>query len=108
MNAPLRPPSPRPTNITDTWGFWLLDPSTGTVVGRPGPLGHGRMQSALRLGELGNSQWRHLRKPTAIVDTWGFMLLDPGTNTVVGRAGVSVQRCLTARWTEDTGGFGRA
>ena len=108
MNAPIRPPSPRPNTVTDTWGFWLLDPSTGTVVGRSGPLGRGRIQSALRLGEWGNTQWHHLRKPTTVVDTWGFYLMDPATRTVVGREGVSVERCLTARWTEDTGGFGRA
>jgi hypothetical protein len=66
------------------------------------------MQSALRLGEWGNTQWHHLRKPDTIVDTWGFYLMDPATKTVVGREGVSVQRCLTARWTEDTGGFGRS
>jgi hypothetical protein len=107
MNAPVRPLSPRPTNVTDTWGFWLLDPATGTVVGRDGPLGRGRIMSALRLGEPGNSQWHHLRTPTGIVDTWGFYLMDPATKTVVGKEGISVQRCLTARWTEDTGGFGR-
>lgn len=107
MNAPIRPPSPRPNTVTDTWGFWLLDPSTGTVVGRPGPLGRGRVLTALRLGEWGNTQWHHLRKPTTVVDTWGFYLMDPATKTIVGREGVSVERCLTARWTEDTGGFGR-
>ena len=108
MNALVRPPSPRPATITDTWGFWLRDPATGTVVGRPGPFDRGRVVSALRLGEPGNSQWHHLRAPTVIVDTWGFQLIDPCTKTVLGRAGISVERCLTARWTEDTGGFGRA
>lgn len=102
MNAPFRTPSPRPTNITDTWGFWLRDPATGTVVGRPGPLGRARVLTALRLGEWGNTQWHWLKRPTTIVDTWGFALMDPATQTVVGREGVSVQRCLTARWTEDT------
>jgi hypothetical protein len=100
--------TPRPNTITDTWGFWLRDPSTGTVVGREGPLGRGRVMSALRLGEYGNSQWHYLKAPVTIVDTWGFNLMDPVTKTVVGRDGVSVQRCLTARWVEDTGGFGRA
>lgn len=102
MNAPLRPPSPRPNTISDTWGFWLLDPATGTVVGRPGPLGRGRVMTALRLGEWGNTQWHWLKRPTTIVDTWGFGLVDPATQTIVGMPGVSVQRCLTARWTEDT------
>jgi hypothetical protein len=119
MNAPVRtrgsvpaipgpPTSPRPNTITDTWGFWLLDPSTGTVVGREGPLGRGRVMSATRLGEYSNSQWHDLKPATVVVDTWGFQLMDPATQTVVGRDRISVQRCLTARWTEDTGGFGRA
>jgi hypothetical protein len=101
-------PNPAPKVITDTWGFWLLDPSTGTVVGRGNALGRPRVMSALRLGEWGNTQWHHLRKPTTVVDTWGFMLMDPVTQTVVGREGVSVQRCLYATLTEDTGGAGRA
>jgi hypothetical protein len=108
MNAPVSLPSPRPTTVTDTWGFWLLDPTTGTVVGRNGPRDRGRVVSALRVGEWGNSQWHYLRKPTTIVDTWGFRLMDPATGTIVGREGVSVQRCLFARHTEDTGGHGRA
>ena|SRR5215475_3180455 len=108
MNAPVRTLSPRPNTITDTWGFWLLDPSSRTIVGKPGPLDRGRVMSALALGEIGNSQWHHLRPPTTIVDTWGFYLMDPVTQTVVGREGISVQRCLTARWAEDTGGYGRA
>jgi hypothetical protein len=106
MNA--QTPNPAPKTITDTWGFWLLDPSTGTVVGRGNALSRGRVLSALRIGEWGNSQWHHLRKPTTVVDTWGFMLMDPTTRTVVGREGVSVQRCLTARFVEDTGGAGRS
>jgi hypothetical protein len=102
MNAPLRSSGARPTINVDTWGFRLFDPSTGTVVGRHGPLSRGRVVSALRLGEFGNSQTRHVRKPTTIVDTWGFSLVDPTNGTIVGRPGISVQRMLTARWVEDT------
>lgn len=102
MQVPLRPKPPGPTLNVDTWGFRLFDPTTKSVVGHPGPLSRGRMTSALRLGEWGNSQWHHLRKPTMIVDTWGFSLIDPTDGTLVGRPGVSVQRCLTARWVQDT------
>lgn len=101
MTAPIRPLPPGPKTVTDTWGFWLLDPKTGTVVGRQGPLARARVVSALRLGEWGNTQWHHLKKPTTIVDTWGFFLIDPVTRTVVGREGISVQRCLTAAYSED-------
>lgn len=98
----------RPDTVNDTWGFTLRDPATGSVVGRPGPLARGRVVSALRLGEWGNSQWHHVRRPTTVVDTWGFFLIDPHTRTVVGREGVSVQRCLTARFVENTSGYGAA
>jgi hypothetical protein len=106
MNA--HTPNIAPKLITDTWGFWLLDPTTGTVVGRGNALGRGRVLSATRIGGISNSEWHHVRKPTTIVDTWGFALRDPETGTVVGRPGVDVQRCLYAGITEDTGGFNRA
>lgn len=101
MASPLRPPSPRPTKHVDTWGFALIDPATGTIVGRDGPRGRRRLVSALRIGEFGNTQWHNLRRPKVLVDTWGFNLADPDGN-FIGMPGVSVQRCLTARWTEDT------
>lgn len=105
MAAPLRPPSPRPTLNVDAWNFLLRDPATGTVVGRPGPFGRGRVVSALRLGEFGNSQWHPLKPAKVVVDSWGFRLADVDGN-LIGMPAVTVQRCLYATPTHETRHWG--
>jgi hypothetical protein len=93
----LRHPSPRPSVVVDPAAFGVLDPSTGSVVGRDGPFGRERVMSALPL-DPGPAL---LSPPTVVHDAGPAYLADPD-NALIGEPAVWVERMLTARWTEDT------
>ena len=90
--------SPRPRVIVDAWSRGLLDPATGTIVGRAQPFGRERIEEALPLRDGP----RQVYPAVAIVDCWGCALSDPATGTVVGVSGMVVHRFLEARFSSDT------
>jgi hypothetical protein len=98
MTDPIARESPRPALLEDAWRNALVDPSTGTYVGRPGPRGRRRLLTALPLMRDGP---RQLRPNELLRDAWGCSLADPDGN-VLGKPGVYVPRLLNARWVDDT------
>jgi hypothetical protein len=84
--------------VRDAWSAALVDPATGTYVGRPGPRGRRRVLQALPIVRDGP---RQVRPNELIRDPWGCSLIDPD-GYVLGVPGVYVQRLLGARWTDDT------
>ena len=92
----LRPPSDRPSVVVDPAAFGVVDPAS-TFVGRPGPLGRERVLFALPL-EPGPA----LLPPSTVVRDPGPAYLADPQASLVGVAGVWVNRMLTARFTEDT------
>jgi hypothetical protein len=99
---PLRNLSARPELIVDDFNVRVGDPSSRTAVGKPGPLGRGRIVSALPIagGPLGGGP-HLLRPPEVLRDNNGFLLTD-GDRNVIGMGPLRVHRMVTARWTEDT------
>jgi len=96
----LRHPSPRPSVVVDPAAFGGLDPSSGRLVGRPGPFGRERVMSALPL-DPGPCL---LSPPTVVHDAGSSFLADPD-GALIGEPAVWVGRMLTGRWTEDTRRF---
>ena len=86
--------------MVDPAAYGVLDPSTSTIVGRPGPFGRERVMSALPL-DPGPAL---LAPPTVVRDPGSAYLADPD-GALIGEAAVWVNRMLTARWTEDTRRF---
>lgn len=93
----LRHPSDRPAVVVDPAAFGVLDPSSTSIVGRPGPFGRERVMFALPL-DPGPSL---LSPPTVVHDAGSAYLADPD-GSLIGVEAVWVDRMLTARWTEDT------
>jgi hypothetical protein len=93
----LRHPSDRPTVVLDPAAFGVLDPASGTVVGRPGPFGRERVLSALPL-DPGPA----LLSPPAVVRDPGAAYLADPAGGLIGTGAVWVSRMLTVRFTEDT------
>jgi hypothetical protein len=93
----LRHPSPRPSVVVDPAAFGVVDPASGSLVGRPGPFGRERVMSALPL-DPGPAL---LSPPTVVHDPGSSYLADPD-GALIGEPAVWVGRMLTARWTEDT------
>ena len=96
----LRHPSDRPSVVVDPAAFGVLDPPSGTLVGRPGPFGRERVMSALPL-DPGPCL---LSPPTVVHDAGSSYLADPDGN-LIGDPALWVNRMLTGRWTEDTRRF---
>ena len=96
----LRHPSDRPSVVVDPAEFGIVDPSTFSTIGRPGPFGRERVMSALPL-DPGPAL---LSPPTVVRDAGSAFLADPD-GALIGEAAVWVNRMLTARWTEDTRRF---
>lgn len=95
---PLRVNSCRPGLLVDPQGFRLVDPDTLSRLGRPGPFGRARVVSALPTGGLGPLP---VRPPAVVHDPACAYLGDPD-GALIGVAGLTVHRMLTARWVEDT------
>jgi hypothetical protein len=93
----LRHPSSRPSVVLDPAAFGVFDPSSGTVVGRPGPFGRERVLSALPL----NPGPTLLSPPAVVRDPGAAYLADPD-GALIGEPAVWVNRMLTVRFTEDT------
>jgi hypothetical protein len=96
----LRHPSDRPSVVVDPAAFGVLDPPSGSFVGRPGPFGRERVMSALPL-DPGPA----LLSPPTVVHDAGSAYLADSDGALIGEAAVWVNRLLTARWTEDTRRF---
>ena len=94
----LRHPSPRPSVVVDPAAFGVLDPSSATLLGRPGPFGRERVMSALPTPPT-------LLSPPAVVRDGGSAYLADPDGALIGEPAVWVNRMLTGRWTEDTRRF---
>ena len=95
----LRNLSPRPELVVGPDGSRVGNVTAGNRVGIPGPFGRQRIVAALPLNKAGGPQL--LAPPIALHDANGFHLADVNGN-LIGSAGVTVHRYLTARWTQDT------
>ena len=91
----LRHPSDRPSVVVAPAAFVAVDPTTGSIVGRPGPLGRERSLFALPL-DPGPA----LLSPATVIRNAAY-IADPA-GALIGVDSVWVSRMLTARWTEDT------
>lgn len=91
----LRHPSSRPAVIVDPAAFGIADPTSTTIVGRPGPFGRQRIVSALPMEPT-------LLSPPAVVRDPGSAYLADPDGALIGEPAVWVSRMLTGRWTEDT------
>ena len=91
----LRHPSPRPSVVVDPAAFGVVDPSSATILGRPGPFGRARVVPALPMAPA------LLSPPTVVHDASASYLADPD-GALIGDPAVWVNRMLTARWAEDT------
>lgn len=94
----LRHQSARPDLVVDERGRTVLDPASVTRVGRPGPFGRSRLVGALPTNGSGPVR---LKPPTVLHDEDGAYVADADGN-LIGRAGITVSRMLSARWTENT------
>lgn len=94
----LRNLSARPDLVVDPRARTLVDPPTGTRLGRPGPFGRARVVNALPVNGSAPVQ---LAAPAVLHDPDGAYIADPQGN-LIGVAAVWVSRMLTARWVEDT------
>jgi hypothetical protein len=63
--------------------------------------GRERIVSALPLGEYDTGPVQ-IDPPRMIVDPWGFLLVDPTTNAVVGKPALWCHRWLGSTITQDT------
>jgi hypothetical protein len=96
----LRHPSDRPSVVVDPAAFGVVDPSTNSTIGRPGPFGRERLMSALPL-DPGPA----LLSPPSVLHDPGPAYLADADGSLIGEPAVWVERMLTARSTEDTRRF---
>ena len=95
---PLRPGSWRPELVVDDHAHRLWDPTTGTYVGLPGPLGRERVIFALPTNGTGPIQ---VTRAKVLKDDDGAMIVDQNV-TLLGQPGVWVHRMCYAGVVEDT------
>lgn len=91
----LRNLSSRPTLLRDEDSHAIIEQSSSTFVGQPGPFGRARCLFTIPMAPV------DIQTQTVVHDEDGAYLADPQGN-VIGVPRITVDRLLAARWTEDT------